>query len=189
MKKRPYYVANTGFFDHKVYICFSEESFQAALKDCKITTKHSALDLGVAESHIINQEGTQNTLLAIVFNIETMSKYDSLEKMGIIVHECVHTVTHVFQHVGEDETKIGDETRAYFTENLFKQVFSAYATEEDKRDNPRKRNRRALDQAGQKVKGALLQMAKHNNGSAGQDSGYEPASPVRGTEDGDRTGF
>ena len=169
-KKRPYYVATTGFFDHKVRICFSEHSFQEALKDAKITTKHNALDLGVAESHIINQEGTQNTLLAIVFNLNEMQKYDSLEKMGIIVHECVHTVTHVFEHVGEDEAKIGDETRAYFTENLFKQVFAAYATEEDK--HARKENRNKAKQENKGSGRTVVQMDKHSQRSARQDSDF-----------------
>jgi hypothetical protein len=170
-KKRQYYVATTGFFDHKIKICFNEQGFQEALKDAKITAKHSALDLGVAESHIITQDGTQNTLLAIVFDLDKMQEYDSLEKIGIIVHECVHTVTHVFEHVGEDEAKVGDETRAYFTENLFKQVFAAFATEEDKR--ARKASGSKVNKANKGPQGSVVQMDQHGERSSGQN--YHPS--------------
>lgn len=180
--KLPYYEADTGFFEHKVKICFSDKAFQTAIQKAKITTKHSALDIGVAESHHITQEGTQNVLIAIVFNLEEMSKYDSLEKMGIIVHECVHTVTHIFQHIGEDEAKIGDETRAYFTESLFKQVFAAYATEEDKYERTRKGNREVSERLGEKIKRSIVQVDQHGNGSAGSDSNTKRPSASSGAE-------
>lgn len=194
--KKPYYVADTGYFEHKVKICFTEDAFNQAVKDAKITTKHSALDVGVAESHHIQQEGTQNVLIAIVFNMDEMAKMDSLERLGVIVHETVHTVTHVFEHVGEDESKIGDESRAYFTEYLFKQVFAAYATEEDKRERIRERDRKTPEQTNQAVIGALIQMAEHNNGGSGSDSSSKRKGSVRRTKNSDgnteqetRTGF
>ena len=183
MKKLPYYLVDTGFFEHKIKICFSDFAFQEAIKTSKITTRHTALDLGVAESHHIQQEGTQNVLIAIVFDLAEMQKYDSLEKMGIIVHECVHTVTHMFQHVGEDDTKVGDETRAYFTEYIFKQVFAAFATEEDKRERSGKRSRKVSDKTNKAVIGALIQMAEHGNGGAGSDSDPKPKNPPSRTED------
>jgi len=183
MKKLPYYLVDTGFFEHKIKICFSDFAFQEAIKTSKITTRHTALDLGVAESHHIQQEGTQNVLIAIVFDLAEMQKYDSLEKMGIIVHECVHTVTHMFQHVGEDDTKVGDETRAYFTEYIFKQVFAAFATEEDKRERSGKRSGKVSDKTNKAVIGALIQMAEHGNGGAGSDSDPKPKNPPSRTED------
>lgn len=183
MKKLPYYLVDTGFFEHKIKICFSDSAFQEALKTSKITTRHVALDLGVAESHHIQQEGTQNVLIAIVFDLAEMQKYDSLEKMGIIVHECVHTVTHMFQHVGEDDTKVGDETRAYFTEYIFKQVFAAFATEEDKRERSGKRSGKVSDKTNKAVIGALIQMAEHGNGGAGSDSDSKPKNLPSRTED------
>jgi len=183
MKKLPYYLVDTGFFEHKIKICFSDFAFQEAIKTSKITTRHTALDLGVAESHHIQQEGTQNVLIAIVFDLAEMQKYDSLEKMGIIVHECVHTVTHMFQHVGEDDTKVGDETRAYFTEYIFKQVFAAFATEEDKRERSGKRSGKVSDKTNKAVIGALIQMAEHGNGGTGSDSDPKPKNPPSRTED------
>lgn len=170
IKKRPYYVADTGFFGAKVKICFSDVAFQEALKDSKITTRHNALDLGIAESHYIQQDGTQFAMLAIAFNFDEMAKDDAIERMGTIYHEVSHTVTHIFQHVGEEESKIGDETRSYLGEHLFKQVFAAYATEEDKRERLGKGNRKPSDKESQAVIGALIQMAELNNGGTGSDS-------------------
>jgi hypothetical protein len=185
-KELPFYIATTGFYEAKVKICFSDEAFQAALKHSKITVRHTSLDCGVAESHYIQQEGTQNVMLAIVFDLKAMEDYDSLERIGVIVHECVHTVTHVFEHIGEDEAKIGDETRAYFTEYLFKQVFAAFATEQEKYDNVRERDRAVSEQVREKIERAMLQMDKLSDGSAGQDSISEPKSVSSGTKNADR---
>ena len=172
----PYYIADTGHFGIKIKVCFSEESFSQALKDSKITTKHHALDLGIAESHYIQQEGTPFAMLGIVFNYEDMAKLDALERMGIIYHEVSHTTTHVFEYIGEDDAKIGDESRSYLGEHIFKQVFSIYATEDEKRAHTRKRNRKTSDEASQKVLGALFQMAEQRDGSAGSDSVSKPKS-------------
>lgn len=181
-KVKPYYVADTGFFGAKVFICFSDDAFQQALKDSKITTRHNALDMGIAESHYIQQEGTQYSMLAIAFNFEELSYEEALDKMGTIYHEVSHTVTHIFQHIGEDETKIGDESRSYLGEHLFKQVFAAYATEEDKRERARERNRKVLDQKNQAVIGALLQMAEQRDGSARPNSNFKPEVISGGAE-------
>jgi len=179
----PYYIADTGHFGIKIKVCFSEESFSQALKDSKITTKHHALDLGIAESHYIQQEGTPFAMLGIVFNFEDMAKLDALERMGIIYHEVSHTTTHVFEYIGEDDAKIGDESRSYLGEHIFKQVFSIYATEEDKRERAGKGNRKASDQKSEAVVGALLQMAEQRDGSAGSDSVPKPKSVSRRTKD------
>jgi hypothetical protein len=175
-KKRPYYVADTGHFGIPIKVCFSDSSFQQAVRDSKITTRHTALDVGLAESHFIEQEGTQHAMLAIVFNYEEMAKTDALERMGVIYHEVSHTVTHVFEFIGEDDSKIGDESRSYLGEHIFKQVFSIYATEENKRERTRERDREAFSKLGQKVKGTELQVDKHSDGSAGQNSNTEQFS-------------
>jgi len=174
--KLPYYIADTGHFGIKIKVCFSESSFHQAVKDSKITTKHHALDMGIAESHYIQQEGTPFAMLGIVFNYEEMDKLDSLERMGIIYHEVSHTTTHVFEYIGEDDAKIGDESRSYLGEHIFKQVFSIYATEEDKRERVGKGNRKILEQKNQAVIGALIQMAEQRDGSTGSDSISKPKS-------------
>jgi hypothetical protein len=183
--KLPYYIADTGHFGIKIKVCFSDAAFQQAVKDSKITTRHNALDVGLAESHFIEQEGTTNAMLAIVFNYEEMAKETALERMGVIYHEVSHTVTHVFEYIGEEDIKIGDESRSYLGEHIFKQVFSIYATEEDKRERTRERNREAFIKLGQKVKGSKLQVDQHGLGSAGQDRVLEQLGILRGVKDSD----
>jgi hypothetical protein len=181
----PYYVADTGHFGIKVKVCFSDPSFQQAVKDSGITTKHHSLDLGVAESHYIQQEGTQHSMLGIVFNYDEMSKLDALERMGIIYHEVSHTTTHVFEYIGE--TNIGDESRSYLGEHIFKQVFAAYATEDENRECIRKGNRKTSDKTSEAVIGALLQMASECDGSTGQNSIPKPESVPRRTKNSHRS--
>jgi hypothetical protein len=181
--KLPYYVADTGHFGIKIKVCFSESAFQQAVVDSKITTKHHALDMGIAESHYIQQEGTPFAMLGIVFNYEEMAKLDALERMGIIYHEVSHTTTHVFEYIGEDDTKIGDESRSYLGEHIFKQVFSIYATEDDKRERAGKGNRKTSDKESEAVIGALFQMAQQRDRSPGSDSISKPKSVSGRTKD------
>lgn len=183
--KRPYYTVDTGHFGIPIKVCFSDAAFQQAVRDSRITTRHNALDVGLAESHFIEQEGTQFAMLAIVFNYEEMTKCDALERMGVIYHEVSHTVTHVFEYIGEDENKIGDESRSYLGEHIFKQVFSIYATEEDKRERTRERDREAFSQAGKAVKGTKLQVDQYRQRGAGPDSIHKSTGVFSGAEDGD----
>ena len=122
-------------------------------------------------------------MLAIVFNYDDMAKCDALERMGVIYHEVSHTVTHVFAYIGEEETKIGDESRSYLGEHIFKQVFGIYATEEDKRERTGKRDREALIALGGKSKGSKLQVDLNSNGSARQNRVPESKSILSGTKD------
>jgi len=184
--KLPYYIADTGHFGIKIKVCFSDAAFQQAVKDSKITTKHHALDVGLAESHFIEQEGTTHAMLAIVFNFEEMAKESALERMGVIYHEVSHTTTHVFEYIGEEDTKIGDESRSYLGEHIFKQVFAIYATEEDRRERARKGDREISDKESEAVIGALFQMAEQRNGSAGSDSVSKPKSVSRRTKNSNR---
>jgi hypothetical protein len=163
-------------------VCFSDSAFQQAVKDSKITTRHNALDVGLAESHFIEQEGTTNAMLAIVFNYEEMAKETALERMGVIYHEVSHTVTHVFEYIGEEDTKIGDESRSYLGEHIFKQVFSIYATEEDKRERAGERDREAFKQLGKKVRGSKLQVDEQRHRGPGSDSIHKSESVSSGTE-------
>jgi len=185
INKLPYYIADTGHFGIKIKVCFSDAAFQQAVIDSKITTRHHALDVGLAESHFIEQEGTVNAMLAIVFNFDEMAKETALERLGVIYHEVSHTTTHVFEYIGEEDTKIGDESRSYLGEHIFKQVFSIYATEENRRERAGKTNRKLLDKESQAVIGALFQMAEQRDGGAGQDSIPKPKSTSRRTKNAD----
>ena len=177
---KPYYIADTGHFGIKIKVCFSDLAFQEAVKDSKITAKHTALDIGLAESHFIQQEGTQFAMLGIVFNYEDMAKLDALERMGIIYHEVSHTTTHVFEYVGE--TNIGDESRSYLGEHIFKQVFAIYATEDERRAHSRKRNRTTSNKTSEEVLRALVQMGGKCDGGSGSDSISKPESIPRRTK-------
>jgi hypothetical protein len=183
--KKPYYIADTGHFGINIKVCFSDAAFQQAVRDSRITTRHNALDVGLAESHFIEQEGTTNAMLAIVFNYEEMAKETALERMGVIYHEVSHTVTHVFEYIGEEDTKIGDESRSYLGEHIFKQVFSIYATEEDKRERAGERDRKAFSELGKKVRGTKLQVDQHRDRGPGSDSVHKQSGVFSGTEDSD----
>lgn len=126
-------------------------------------------------------------MLAIVFNYEDMAKCDALERMGVIYHEVSHTVTHVFEFIGEEETKIGDESRSYLGEHIFKQVFSIYATEEDKRERARERDREAFNKLGEKVRGSKLQVDKQRDRSPGSDSIHSRENVSSRVEDSNRS--
>ena len=186
-KKLPYYIADTGHFGIKIKVCFDDASFQQAVKDSKITTRHNALDVGLAESHFIQQEGTMAAMLAIVFNFDEMAKETALERMGVIYHEVSHTVTHVFEYIGEDDTKIGDESRCYLGEHIFKQVFAIYATEEDKRERTGKGNRKLSDKESEAVIGAIFQMAEQRDRGPGSDSISESEGLSSRVKDGNRS--
>lgn len=186
-KKLPYYIADTGHFGIKIKVCFDDASFQQAVKDSKITTRHNALDVGLAESHFIQQEGTMAAMLAIVFNFDEMAKETALERMGVIYHEVSHTVTHVFEYIGEDDTKIGDESRSYLGEHIFKQVFAIYATEEDKRERTGKGNRKLSDKESEAVIGAIFQMAEQRDRGPGSDSISESEGLSSRVKDGNRS--
>jgi hypothetical protein len=125
-------------------------------------------------------------MLAIVFNYEEMAKETALERMGVIYHEVSHTVTHVFEYIGEEDTKIGDESRSYLGEHIFKQVFSIYATEEDKRERTRERNREALIALGGKGQGSELQMDQQRDRRSRSDSISKSESVSSGTQNVDR---
>lgn len=180
-----YYEADTGHFNTKIKVCFSEEAYQQALKDSEVTLKSSCLNAGIAESHYIQQEGSLYAMLGIVFNYEEMKKLSPIDRLGIIYHEVSHTVTHVFKYIGEEETKIGDESRAYLGEHIFKQVVSIYETEDKTRASIRKRNREVSNQTNQAIIGAMLQMAEFGDGGARPNSVSEPTHLPSGTENAD----
>jgi len=105
-------------------------------------------------------------------------------------------VTHVFTFIGEEESKVGDESRSYLGEHIFKQVFSIYATEEEKRERAGKRDRKVFSKLGEEVRGSKLQVDQHSQWSTGQNSFPLGGNTLSRIEDGDgptesetRTGF
>jgi hypothetical protein len=182
MTQSRYYEANTGHFGFTIKICFSDEAYQQALKDSGIISKHQCLTVGLAESHYIEQADTPYAMLGIVFNYDEMKLISELDRLGIIYHEVSHTVTHVFEYIGENETKIGDESRAYLGEHIFKQVVSIYAEEDKLRGHTRKRNRKVSNKTNQAIVGAMLQVAELSDGGARSDSHIQWPTVVSGTQ-------
>ena len=182
MTLQSYYEANAGHFGINIKVCFTEESFQKAVKDSGFSTKHDCFTVGIAESHYIEQPNTPYAMLAIVFNYEEMKQLTALDRLGIIYHEVSHTVTHVFEYVGEDETKIGDESRAYLGEYIFKQVVSIYETEDKNHASTGKRNRKVSNQTNKAIVGAMLQVAEFGDGGTRSDSAIPESNMVRGVK-------
>ena len=94
-----------------------------------------------------------------------------------LVHESVHLVYRIFEYMCEETP--GEETRAYLTEYVYKELKGVI-----NECNIGKRNRKILEQKNQAVVGALLQMAEHSNGSARSDSNPKSKDPIRGTKNG-----
>ena len=103
--------------------------------------------------------------------------------------EAQYTLANLFhvyprEYIGEEETKVGDESRSYLGEHIFKQVFSIYATEDDNRAHSRKRNRTTLDKTREEVLRALIQMGGNSDGGTGSNSVSKPKSVPRRTKNG-----
>ena len=173
-KKYPYYNIPIPMFPANIKLCFNEADFKQILKDHNISQKISALDIGIAESHYITDGKT--SLIIVIFDMDECEHHPDnpyfLE--STVCHESVHLAQRVFDSIGEDS--VGEEVRAYITEYIFTQIMKGIK----EYGNTGKHNRKVSNEINQKVLGALLQMAQHNNGSAGQDSDPKPKDIFRG---------
>jgi hypothetical protein len=177
-KKYNYYAIDAGFFTVQIKLCFSNAEFQKILKDHDIPFKAEALEMGIGETHYI-QDG-RSGIIVLAFDLEECDK-DPAMLAGIIAHEATHCVCRVFDHIGEEIDEIGEETRAYLTEYIVAQLTQAVINEKEK--NARKANRTVPDKKSKGIGGPELQVDINSNGSAGQNSAALPESVVRGIED------
>lgn len=179
-KKFDYYHVDCGHFPAQIKLCFSNEVFQKVLKDHDINTKATALDEGVAETHYIS-----DGKLAVIILVFDLAECDdgAAALAGVVAHEATHCVCRVFDHIGEEPDEIGEESRAYLTEHIVKQIWRAIEMEKEK--NERERNRKLSKQKGKGKQGADLQVDKHSDGGAGQNNNPESTHPVCGVEDSD----
>ena len=177
-KKWPYYHVDCGHFPVQIKLCFSNTDFQRILADHDITLKATALDEGVAETHYLT-DGKVG-IVVLVFDLEECDEEPAL-LAGVVAHEATHCVCRVFDHIGEEPDEIGEESRAYLTEHIVKQIWKGIEIEKEK--NERKRNREVSKQKNKRSKREELQVDQHNNGSAGSDSTTERPSVIRGAED------
>ena len=174
MKKKPYFVIKIPVFPANLYICMDDPSFKEMLKDKNVVQKIDAMDSGaMAETHAI-QTAEGKTIIALVLDLLSI---DDLDRT--LVHESVHLAERIFEYMGEETP--GEEIRAYLTEYIYKEIKVGI-----EQHGIGKRNRKLLDEKNQTVVDALLQMAQHSNGSAGQNSDSKPKGTVRRTQNTNR---
>ena len=177
MKQPNYYHIDCGFFPVQIKLCFSNKDYQRILADYNVDVKATALDIGVAETHLIPTQ--QSGIIVLVFNLDECSD-DWAELMGFITHEASHCTNQVFEVIGEEPENIGDETRAYLIQHIVKQVTKGIVLERQK--NVGKRNRKVSKQKGKRDGGLDIQVDKHSDGSARQDNSPKQQDTSSGTE-------
>ena len=193
MKKKKsynYYKLNVGFFPDVVKLCFDDKVFQQILKDHDVTLKASALDCGIAETHLIGDG--KDAIIILVFDMSLVN--DNLgELVDTIAHEVSHAVDHLAEHIGEDDNFV-HETRAYLSGHLAGQIFKICMHEKEK--YARKASRKIPKQKSEGKQRPELQVDKLSDGSAGSDSISKQPSTPSGTQDNNgnvesetRTGF
>jgi hypothetical protein len=189
-KKYNYYKLNVGFFPDIVKLCFDDKVFQQILKDHDVTLKASALDCGIAETHLIGDG--KDAIIILVFDMSLVN--DNLsELVDTITHEVSHAVDHLAEHIGESDNFV-NETRAYLSGHLAGQIFKICMHEKEK--YARKANRKILGKASKRKPGPDVQVDQHSLGGAGQNSVSGGESISSGAQDRDgqaesetRTGF
>jgi hypothetical protein len=180
MKKKKnynYYKLNVGFFPDVIKLCFDDKVFQQILKDHDVTLKASALDCGIAETHLIGDN--KDAIIILVFDMSLVN--DNLgELVDTIAHEVSHAVDHLAEHIGEEDNFV-HETRAYLSGHLAGQIFKICMHEKEK--YARKASRKIPKQKGQGEQRTQLQVDQLSDGGAGQNSAAEQSGALRGIED------
>jgi len=171
LKKKPYFVIKVPIFPANIYICLEEKAFRQLLKDKNVLQKIEYLEGGaMAEVHTTpTADGA--TLISLILDLNVIKDLDCT-----IVHESVHLVHRIFEYMNEETP--GEETRAYLTEYIFKEIKRILYE-----PSIRKRYREILDQKNQAVIGALVQMAELSNGGAGSNSFSSGAGISSGAKD------
>jgi hypothetical protein len=178
-KSYNYYKLNVGFFPDVIKLCFDDKVFQQILKDHDVTLKASALDCGIAETHLIGD--SKDAIIILVFDMSLVN--DNLGGLvDTIAHEVSHAVDHLAEHIGEEDNFV-NETRAYLSGHLAGQIFKICMHEKEK--YARKTNRKVSDKKGQGIGRPELQVDQFSNGSTGQNSLTAQPSIFCGVEDGD----
>jgi hypothetical protein len=163
-KKYNYYKLNVGFFPDIIKLCFDDKVFQQILKDHDVTLKASALDCGIAETHLIGDG--KDAIIILVFDMSLVN--DNLgELVDTIAHEVSHAVDHLAEHIGETDNFV-NETRAYLSGHLAGQIFKICVHEKEK--YARKASRKVFGKKSQGVGRPDVQMDLNSVGGAGSNS-------------------
>lgn len=168
-----YYHVDCGHFPAQIKLCFTNADFQKILLDHGINYKASALDEGIAETHYLT-DGREG-IIVMVFDLEECVDEDPAYLAGIVAHEATHCVCRVFEHIGEPVEEIGEESRAYLTEHIVKQITTGISMHMDK--NARKEHRAVSKQKGKGSEGAESKVDKHGDGSPRSACVSEKTSP------------
>jgi hypothetical protein len=172
-KNYNYYKLNVGFFPDVVKLCFDDKVFQQILKDHDVTLKASALDCGIAETHLIGDG--KDAIIILVFDMSLVN--DNLgELVDTICHEVSHAVDHLAEHIGEEDNFV-NETRAYLSGHLAGQIFKICMHEKEK--YARKASRKIPSQKSKGVGGPELQVDLQRDRGTGSHSVAELESAIR----------
>lgn len=176
-----YFHVDVGFFPVPVKMCFTSQAFYKVLKDHGITAQPdmAPLELGIAETHSFSTP--KEAIVVVVFNL--LECVDNAALLAsVVAHEATHVVARVLEHIGEDVEDFGEESRAYLTEWLVRQMFTACLVEVAKIAK-RKENRTKTGKKSQGDGGPVPEVGKPvDDGGAGQASVLQQPSDPSGVE-------
>lgn len=176
-----YFHVDVGFFPVPVKMCFTPKAFYKVLKDHGITAQPemAPLELGIAETHSFST--TKEAIVVVVFSLAECVDNAAL-LASVIAHESTHVVARILEHIGEDVEDFGEESRAYLTEWLVRQMFTACLAEVGKIAK-RKENRTKAGKKGQGEGGPVPEVGKPvDNGGAGPASVPQQQGDPSGVE-------
>lgn len=176
-----YYHVDVGFFPVPVKMCFTSKAFYKVLKDHGITAQPemAPLELGIAETHSFSS--TKEAIIVVVFNLVECVDNAAL-LASVVAHESTHVISRILDHIGEDVEDFGEESRAYLTEWLVRQMFTACLAEVG-RIAKRKENRTKVGQKGQGEGGPVPEVGKPvDDGGAGQTGDLQGQDNPSGVE-------
>ena len=177
MAKTKYYSVDAGFFPQIMYLCFSDDALQQLFEDNKLSTGIHAFDKGEAETITIQTHHGQ--LIIMVFDLGNYEmELDDTVWIGVISHEVSHAVEKLGHLIGEEN--IAGETRAYFTQSVVEQIYSASLIE--RKEHARKANRSLLNKKHKTTERPMSEVDLDDNGSAGSDSDIPKPAKVRRTK-------
>lgn len=175
-KSYNYYKLDVGFFPDVIKLCFDDKVFQQILKDHDVTLKASALDCGIAETHLIGDG--KDAIIILVFDMSLVN--DNLgELVDTIAHEVSHAVDHLAEHIGEEDNFV-HETRAYLSGHLAGQIFKICMHEKEK--YARKASRKVSDKKSQRKQRTELQVDQLGDGGSRSNNISEQPSVSSGIE-------
>jgi len=179
-KSYNYYKLDVGFFPPIIKLCFDDKVFQQILRDHKISLKANALEIGIAETHMVGDG--KDAIIVLVFDMSLVDDNDLSELVDTISHEVSHTIYHLAEHIGEDEG-FKNETRAYLTGHLVNQIFKICMHEKSK--NVRKASRKISPKKSKRIERVDIQVDQHGQRRAGSNSVFKPEDILSGAQDRD----